>query len=247
MDNQPIFNFNTDISKVDLPTTLNNPFGATVPKIARIAAAEFQEFIVLEAQKWKQNGSTPKGKMFGVLVVQKKELTYHYLGANSGRLPGNVVCSKFVPHIFDSANDFYFDQGMNEVSEICNQINDSNNPSEIGLLKEKRKQKSNALQQLLFENSNFLNRSGNKKNILEIFKHSPNGIPPSAAGECAGPKLLQYAFKHGLKPIASAEFWWGNPSKNETREHRVFYPACQRKCRPILEYMLEDSKLFINK
>ena len=80
-----------------------------------------------------------------------------------------------------------------------------------------------------------------EKNLLEIFKHSSNRIPPSAAGECAAPKLFQYAIKYGLKPIALAEFWWGGPDKNKEREHRVFYSACKDKCQPILEYMLEDT------
>ena len=70
-------------------------------------------------------------------------------------------------------------------------------------------------------------------------------MPPSAAGECAAPKLLQYAIEHQLKPIALTEFWWGNSTKEKT--HNVFYPACKNKCRPILEYMLEDTELFINR
>jgi len=75
-------------------------------------------------------------------------------------------------------------------------------------------------------------------------RSSSHGNPPAAAGECAAPKLLQYAFEHRLKPIALAEFWWGNPSQNKEREHKVFYPACKNKCRPILEYMLNDTALF---
>ena len=87
-----------------------------------------------------------------------------------------------------------------------------------------------------------MNISGQEKNLLEIFKDASNGMPPSAAGECAAPKLLQYAMKHGLKPIALTEFWWGSPIHE--REHKIFYPACKNKCRPILEYMLEDATLF---
>ena len=79
---------------------------------------------------------------------------------------------------------------------------------------------------------------------MQIFKSSSHGNPPSAAGECAAPKLLHYAFKHQLKPIALAEFWWGNTLKNIEREHKDFYPACKNKCRPILEYMLDDTELF---
>lgn len=63
--------------------------------------------------------------------------------------------------------------------------------------------------------------------------------PPAGAGECAAPKLLQYAYIHGLKPIAMAEFWWGNSPKTEIRHHGYYYPACKGKCEPILQHMLK--------
>ena len=245
MDTQVIFNFKTDISKINIPLKLNNPFGVYVPEIAKIATKEFQEFIAIESQKWAYDFRVQKGKMFGILVVQKEDNAYCYLGTASGRLPRNAKCNKFVPSIFDdSVGDFFINKGMTALTEIGIQIKSANNPSEIILLKEKSKQKSIALQQRLFENYHFLNLSGKKKNLLEIFKHSSHGNPPSAAGECVAPKLLQYAIRHRLKPIALTEFWWGNPIKNKDREHNVFYPACKDKCRPILEYMLEDTELF---
>lgn len=100
------------------------------------------------------------------------------------------------------------------------------------------------MQQRLFENYKFLNIRGVEKNVLQIFKSSPQGNPPAAAGECAAPKLLQYALNNRLKPIAIAEFWWGNPPKGREREHKAFYPACKNKCRPILEFLLDDMELF---
>jgi len=245
MDNQHIFNFKKDISNINIPAELNNPFGLFIPEIARLAAKEFQEFICSESQGWKHDFLIQKGKMFGILVVQKEDNTYSYLGTVSGKLQGNTICDKFVPSVFDdSTDDFFINRGMKELTEIGSQIKEANNPSEIISLKENRKQKSFALQQQLFENYQFLNFSGMEKNVLQIFKNSSHGNPPSAAGECAAPKLLQYAFENRLKPIALAEFWWGNPLKNKEREHKVFYPACKNKCRPILEYMLDDTELF---
>ena len=245
MDNQHIFNFKKDISNINIPAKLNNPFGLFIPEIARLAAKEFQEFICSESQGWKHDFLIQKGKMFGILVVQKEDKTYSYLGTVSGKLQGNTICDKFVPSVFDDSTDnFFINRGMKELTEIGSQIKETNNPSEISSLKENRKQKSFALQQQLFENYQFLNFSGKEKNVLQIFKNSSHGNPPSAAGECAAPKLLQYAFENRLKPIALAEFWWGNPLKNKEREHKVFYPACKNKCRPILEYMLDDTELF---
>ncbi len=245
MNKQYIFNFNTDISEIDIPAKLNNPFGLSIPDIARVAAKEFQDFIASESQVWKHDFLIQKGKMFGILVVQKEDDTYSYLGTVSGKLQGNTICERFVPSVFDDSTDDYFiNRGMKELTEIGNQIKETRNPSEIRLLTEKRKQKSFALQQQLFENYQFLNFLGEEKNVLQIFESSSHGKPPAAAGECAAPKLLQYAFGQGLKSIALAEFWWGNPIKNKEREHKHFYPACKNKCRPILEYMLGDMELF---
>lgn len=107
--------------------------------------------------------------------------------------------------------------------------------NKINTLKEERKQKSAALQQQLFEKYAFLNQYGNSKSLGEIF----DGNPPAGAGECAAPKLLHYAFQYQLKPIALAEFWWGQSPKSEVRKHQQFYPACTGKCEPILAHMLE--------
>lgn len=243
MDNSQEFTFKTDLSGINIPVKLNNPFARYVPEIARIAASEFKVFIALESKKWNYDFDIQKGKMFGVLVVQKEDKTYRYLGAVSGKLPGDAKGTNFVPSVFDdSVDDFFINKGMAELTKMSSLINSANNASEIILLKEERRRKSIALQQRLFENYRFLNRSRKEKNILDIFKDSSSGIPPSAAGECAATKLLQYALEHGLKPIALTEFWWGRAKGD--RVHNVFYPACKNKCRPILEYMLEDAELF---
>ncbi|MFD2601355.1 RluA family pseudouridine synthase [Flavobacterium suzhouense] len=109
----------------------------------------------------------------------------------------------------------------------------------IETLKKDRKEKSAALQLQLFEQYSFLNKDGKTKSLQSIFGNTVFGKPPAGAGECATPKLLQYAFLHGYKPLAMAEFWWGSPPKSEIRQHKQFYPACNGKCKPILEHMLE--------
>ncbi len=106
----------------------------------------------------------------------------------------------------------------------------------IKSLKEERQQKSAALQQKIFEHYQFLNQAGERKDLTEIFVTT---MPTAGAGECAAPKLLQYAFSHQLKPITMAEFWWGAGPKSEVRQHQNFYPACRSKCKPILGHMLE--------
>ena len=115
--------------------------------------------------------------------------------------------------------------------------------TEIEKLKNERKQRSAALQQKLFEQFRMLNAKGEVKDLCTIFEQTVHKIPPAGAGECALPKLLQYAYLHQLKPLAMAEFWWGNSPKTEVRHHGYYYPSCKGKCEPILQHMLQGLEV----
>lgn len=108
----------------------------------------------------------------------------------------------------------------------------------IERLKTERKMRSAALQQQLFSQFKFLNARGETKDLCAIFHQTVQKTPPAGAGECAAPKLLQYAYLQGWKPLAMAEFWWGESPKTEIRRHGQYYPACKGKCGPILAHML---------
>lgn len=130
--------------------------------------------------------------------------------------------------------NFQIEKAQKEVNLLLDEINQH---------KDERRQKSGALQQKLFAEYSFLNQFGERKSIGEIF----NNNPPAGAGECAAPKLLHYAFEHNLKPIAMAEFWWGQSPKSEIRKHKQFYPACKSKCEPILiSHMLKGLDMEAN-
>ncbi len=109
---------------------------------------------------------------------------------------------------------------------------------EINRMKQERKNRSAALQMKLFKHFKMLNAFGGTKDLCEIFAETRQGIPPAGAGECALPKLLQYAYLNHLKPLAMGEFWWGESPKEEIRHHGQFYPSCKSKCEPILKHML---------
>ena len=115
----------------------------------------------------------------------------------------------------------------------------TNSDNKIKAWKEERQQRSIALQRLVFERFIMLNANGESKNLNEIFSTTPQGAPPSGAGECAAPKLLQYAYSNGYQPLAMAEFWVGKSPKDEVRHHGHFYPSCKAKCEPILKWMLQ--------
>jgi len=115
--------------------------------------------------------------------------------------------------------------------------------SEIESLKAERKERSAALQQKLFGQFQMLNARGEVKDLCTIFEQTVQKVPPAGAGECALPKLLQYAYLHQLKPLAMAEFWWGDSPKNEIRHHGYYYPSCKGKCEPILQHMLQGLEV----
>ena len=171
-----------------------------------------------------------QGKMFGVLVVESpKNGKISSLAAFSARLDMRSVLENFVPPVEDFPT---LPVGSN-------------------------REESQRLQRSYFERFRLTNGLGEEKNLLEIFRgekpivpadewfagrrteeNSSAPLPPSGAGECCAPKLLQYALRHGLKPIALAEFWVGAPSKTEVRREGQFYPPCSGRCGPILRHML---------
>lgn len=109
---------------------------------------------------------------------------------------------------------------------------------EIAQLKEERKRGSAALQEWLFTNFRVLNAQGGEKDLFSIFKEFSAVLPPAGAGECAAPKLLQYAYRNGYEPLCMAEFWMGASPAGEVRRDGCFYGSCKSKCEPILDFML---------
>lgn len=114
---------------------------------------------------------------------------------------------------------------------------------EIANMKTQRKRESEALQDWLFTNFELLNFKGEKRTLKDIFQSTPLGVPPSGAGECCAPKLLNKAFINGWTPLLIGEFWYGESKKGEVRHQGNFYPACRGKCLPILTWMLEGMDI----
>ncbi|MBQ9190807.1 MAG: RNA pseudouridine synthase [Bacteroidaceae bacterium] len=125
-----------------------------------------------------------------------------------------------------------------EIAELEARLTEHN--AAVHELYEERKRRSEALQQWLFGQFDFLNAKGERKNLQEIF--GPHLIP-SGAGECCAPKLLQAAYSLGLKPVAMAEFWLGPSKPGRYRQPGAFFPACRSKCHPILGHMLQGLTL----
>ena len=198
----------------------------------------------------------------------KGEGPFGFLAAYAGLLAGRNDWDWFVPPIYDAQQpDGHFKQteakisALNkEIESLEAQLQSSESPNEtpslnregrggspLLSLKHQRKQMSNDLLLWLFEQYNLINYKGEVRNVVDIWRDYHNSpkllrkfpLPPGGTGECCAPKLFQYAFQHGLKPLAIAEFWWGESPKREIRHHFQFYPACNGKCKPILTWQLQ--------
>ena len=209
----------TDIAR---PERFTYPFCYEPHPLCQIAAEEVKREI--------ERIQPTEGKMFGVLVVKAEE-GLGFLAAYSGLLEGRNDWPYFVPPVFDAQQpDGHFKQTERVISA-----------------KGGDKQMSQELQLWLFHQYRMLNAKGETKDLVDIWQDyhcSPRirkkfPLPPGGTGDCCAPKLLQYAFSHGLKPICMAEFWWGPSPKSEVRHHLQFYPACRGKCKPVLTWMLQ--------
>ena len=197
------------------------------------------------------------GKMFGVMIVEK-DGTRNYLAAFSGMIGGTYLHDGFVPPVYNLQQEgSYFKQEEANITALNHRIANGEDSSE---LRAERKRRSVALQKWLFEQFNLLNAEGETANLPTLFETQPqilnaeeyfNGKRqsasvsriPSGSGECCAPKLLQYAYKHGLHPVCMAEFWLGPSPKDELRIDGQYYPACQSKCKPILQFMLRGLQV----
>lgn len=113
----------------------------------------------------------------------------------------------------------------------------------IEALKLERKTLSSSLQKRIHQQYQFLDSRGEAKNLLDIFSETNLPHPPAGSGECAAPKLFQYAYENNMQPIAMAEFWWGTSPNSEVRKHKQFYPSCRGKCEPILGHMMQGLEV----
>jgi len=198
---------------------------------------------VLAAEKLQAELSSmqlSEGKMFGILVVDSgasddaAHRNLAFLAAYSGLLEGRNDWPYFVPPVFDAQQpDGHFKRTEREISAMTD--------SPV-----RRKVMSQELQMWLFRQYRFLNAEGECRDLLHVWQdyHSSPSIrkrfplPPGGTGDCCAPKLLQFAYRHGLKPLCMAEFWWGPSPKSEIRHHGQFYPACRGKCKPVLAWMM---------
>ena len=220
---------NTD---VQAPERFTYPFCYEPHPLCEMAAKEVQAYIGTHAEI---REDADRGKMFGVLVVEHVG-GLAYLAAYSGLLAGRNDWDYFVPPVYDAQQpDGYFKTKEREISQTS------------AISHQTSKQMSQELQTWLFHQYQLLNARGETRDLVDVWQdyydrpklRQKFPLPPGGTGDCCAPKLLQYAYQQGLKPVCMAEFWWGATTKEEIRQHLNYYPACRGKCKPILTWMLQ--------
>ncbi len=183
---------------------------------------------------------------------------YGFLAAYSGLLAGRNDWEFFVPPVYDAQQpDGYFKTKEREISLLHSsetsadqnalEQNSAAADSSFSILHSSFKKLSQDLQLWLFHQYRLLNARGEERDLVDLWQDYYNKpklrkkfpLPPGGTGDCCAPKLLQYAYQHGLKPLCMAEFWWGASTKEELRQHLNYYPACRGKCKPLLTWMLQ--------
>lgn len=127
-----------------------------------------------------------------------------------------------------------------KIAAIQEQIDEIN--SGIEDMKKLRAEMSDRLQDWIFRQYIVHNADGEEISIADLFA-SKGLVPPGGTGECAAPKLLEYAYRHNLQPLAMGEFWYGKSPDTAVRTHGHFYPSCTSKCGPLLGFMLKGLNI----
>lgn len=219
--------FDPQPAPAQVPVRLASPFapGPPHPLAHRAAEALRLELRRGELARGLDLGVLDKpggGKMFGVLVVSAPDGRVGYLRAFSGMLGGQWRLDGFAPPLFDAAaRDAFWPAGEAELRTLQEPL---------------RAERSRQLWRQLASTYLIPNARGEERPLGALFAPKP---PPGGAGDCAAPKLLGHAYRHRLKPLALAEFWWGASALTGERHAGEYYPACRAKCGELLPYMLQ--------
>lgn len=103
-------------------------------------------------------------------------------------------------------------------------------------LRNERRRRSRQLQAAMHAAQGFVNFAGRFAPLSQLY-HPPRRIP-SGTGDCCAPKLLEEAARRCVRPRGLAEFWWGPPPPDGSKQHRQFYGPCASKCKPLLGHLL---------
>ncbi|HZK19364.1 MAG TPA: RluA family pseudouridine synthase [Treponemataceae bacterium] len=181
-----------------------------------------------------------KGHMFGVLVcrpTRQSDLKLSDLDEN-----GYIILKAFSGQFFGKWNVPGYVAPCFDVNEWKNEVLRSDSKIKEASGKQQKEYSKDSLKHIysLYTFHCIHKKTKTFEDFYSLMNPilSEHSLPPTGTGDCCAPKLLNYAFKHGLQPLSLAEFYYGAENKSKTRKHLEFYSPCQKKCSLVLPEML---------
>jgi len=209
-------------------------------RLARTAARELMDRLDRDREMsgLRQELCAPGGgKMLGVLLCRDRSGTVRTLKGFSGQVRGGWLVPGWVEPVFDPCLFTRLQEAPERrikalTRALARLPGDS--PARRSLVA-RRRRLSRHLMDDLFSLYRLVNFRGEERVLAQVFLGT--GIP-TGTGDCCAPKLLVHAARQGFSPLSLAEFFYGDPLPGGQRRHRVFYPPCRSRCRPILGFLL---------
>jgi tRNA pseudouridine32 synthase / 23S rRNA pseudouridine746 synthase len=198
-----------------------------------------------------------KGAMYGILICRDRSGAAVVLKAFSGQASAPPAVAEWVPPLFDPvAAESALAKNDNAIHELTHKIALSDAAVAGTNLRMQRKLLTEESLRAFYDLYRFPCIDGSVKIFSDLFPLYRKGgwLPPSGTGDCCAPKLLGYAFSHGLFPVSMAEFYYSLSSRTGQRVHKGFYPPCNERCGLVLPAMLgidvlyrDDAIVVVNK
>ena len=161
-----------------------------------------------------------------------------------------VEKSIFVPSIVSSEKiDIALEENDFKIHELTDQINKltlvNKTSPEIKALSEERTSLTDESLRKVFSLYEFTRYDGKKISLNKIIHNHNNHLPPTGTGDCCAPKLLIYAFEHGLEPVSMDEVYYGRDTAHKI--NGTSYAPCDERCGYILPEILGLEILYCDK
>ena len=153
----------------------------------------------------------------------------------------------FVPSIVSPEKiDSALKQNDKKIHELTDEVNKLPLVSEQRklLIKQRTLLTDESLKNI-FSLYEFTRYDGKKISLNQIILNHSNKLPPTGTGDCCAPKLLSFAFAHGLEPVSMDEVYYGRDTAN--KKNGISYPPCDERCGYILPSILGIEILYCDK
>ena len=138
------------------------------------------------------------------------------------------------------------DRKIHELTDQINKLTLVNKAShELKSLISKRRELTDASLNKVFSLYSFYSFNSKKITLKKIIQEHKDRLPPTGTGDCCAPKLLSYAFSHGLEPVSMDEVYYGRNTAHKI--NNTSYAPCDERCGYILPSILGLEILYRDK